>query len=100
MYSQLQSQRVSPPLPAAAGENPVRGHPMGTDYLNGWDAMVATSQANINAAMVLAYNANLLPHSLKKEFTITVFDFDIPAKVDSRLGAWRLSGGSGKNAVI
>jgi hypothetical protein len=73
---------------------------MGTDYLNGWDAMVATSQANINAAMVLAYNANLLPHSLKKEFTITVFDFDIPAKVDSRLGAWRLSGGSGKNAVI
>jgi hypothetical protein len=62
--------------------------------------MVATSQANVNAAMILAYKANLLPHSLKAKFTIKVFGFDIPAAVDSTLGAWQLSGGSGKNAVV
>lgn len=74
---------------------------MGVDYMNGWDAMVATSQANVNSALQLAYNDNLLPHSVGPvSFTIPVFGYNIPASVTAQLSAWQLSGGSGKNVVI
>jgi hypothetical protein len=73
---------------------------MGVDYLNGWDAMVATSQANVNQAMQLAYNDGLLPKTADAQFTIKVFGMDIPASVNGELGAWSLAGGSGKNVVI
>lgn len=73
---------------------------MGTDYMNGWDAMVATSQHNINQAMLLAYNANELPHSASGQFTITLFGTNIPVSVDALLGPWSLSGGSGKLVIV
>ncbi len=74
---------------------------MGVDYMNGWDAMVATSQANVNSALQIAYNNNLLPHSVGPvSFTIPVFGYNIPASVTAQLSAWQLSGGSGKNVVI
>lgn len=73
---------------------------MGVDYMNGWDAMVATSQANLNQAMTLAYNAGLLPKSLQTSFTITVFGMQFPASVNATLDPWRFAGGSGKNVVV
>jgi Clostridium P-47 protein len=82
------------------GGIPPQGAIMGVDYLNGWDAMVATSQTNVNNAMVLAYNANLLPHAAKASFSFKVFGIDIQASIDCTLGPWWLSGGSGKNVEI
>jgi hypothetical protein len=68
--------------------------------MNGWDAMVASSQANVNRGMVLAYNAGLLPKDIKTSFSFEVFGVTIDAKVDGQLGAWSFAGGSGKNVIV
>jgi hypothetical protein len=73
---------------------------MGVDFMNGWDAMVATSQANVNQAMVLAYNAGYLPKNVKANFSFTVFGVTVNASIDAVLGAWQFAGGSGKNVVV
>jgi hypothetical protein len=73
---------------------------MGVDYMNGWDAMIATSQANVNQAMVLAYNAGLLPKEASASFSFQVFGITINASIDAQLGAWSFAGGSGKNVIV
>jgi hypothetical protein len=73
---------------------------MGVDYMNGWDAMVVSSQANINQAMVLAYNAGLLPKDVDVDFSFEVFGVPIQAHVKGQLGAWSFAGGSGKNVIV
>jgi hypothetical protein len=73
---------------------------MGVDYMNGWDAMVVSSQANVNQAMVLAYNAGLLPKDVDVDFSFEVFGIPVNAHVKGQLGAWTFAGGSGKNVIV
>lgn len=73
---------------------------MGVDFLNGWDAMVATSQANVNQGLLLAYQDGLLPKHADAQFTLEFFGVKIPASVSGELGAWTFAGGSGKNVVV
>ncbi|HLG60456.1 MAG TPA: TULIP family P47-like protein [Ktedonosporobacter sp.] len=73
---------------------------MSNDYMNGWDTMVATSQANVNKALVLAYNDDKLPHHATGAFTIKMFGMEFPAYIDADLGPWNLAGGSGKLVIV
>ena len=73
---------------------------MSNDFMNGWDTMVATTQANVNKALILAYNDDKLPHHAAGTFTIKMFGMDFPVYVDAFLNPWNLAGGSGKLVIV
>jgi hypothetical protein len=70
------------------------------DDLNGWDAIVVTSMANINGGLLRAYGDNLLPHAAKASVSFQLLGVEFQANVDCTLESWSVSGGNGKSVEI
>ncbi len=74
---------------------------MTTNLTNGWDTIVAIHTDSLNIGLEKAYNADLLPHGLQKEFQFVLFGtplLNCTLKCD--MDAWQISGGTGEDVTI
>lgn len=74
---------------------------MGVDYCGGWDAVIATSFANVNRVLAYAYTQNVIPHGGSGQFQIQLGPAVIPATITAATVApWTMTGGTGQNVVL